>query len=102
MLCLLPLSYEHFVITLLYDRDTISMEDVKSNLYSKVLRKKVSGEGEVHAGGLVARGRTVEWDEGNRGGSRSQSQNRKKVTSFYCKKRGRVKKDCPCMKDKET
>lgn len=53
-------------------------------------------------GGLVARGRTVERDEVNRGGSRSQSHNRKKVTSFYCKKRGRVKKDCPCMKDKET
>lgn len=102
MLCLLPPpSYEHFVTTLLYDRDTISMEDV-SSFYSKELRKKVSGEGEVHAGGLVARGRTVERDEGNRGGSKSQSQNRKKVTSFYCKKRGRVKKDCPCMKDKET
>lgn len=56
MLCLLPPpSYEHFVTTLLYDRNTISMEDV-SSFYSKELREKVSGEGEVHAGGFGCTG----------------------------------------------
>lgn len=51
---------------------------------------------------MVARGRTIERDEGNRGRFRSQSRNRKNVICFDCKKRGHVKKDCPCMKDKET
>lgn len=32
----------HLVLTLLYDRDTISMEDVKSSLYSKELRRRYS------------------------------------------------------------
>lgn len=35
-------SYVHLVLTLLYDRATISMEDVKSSLYSKELRRRYS------------------------------------------------------------
>lgn len=54
VLCSLPLSYEHFVTTILYVRDSISMEDVKSSLLSKELRKMESGEGAVHVEGLFA------------------------------------------------
>ena len=74
VLCSLPASYEHFVTTMLYGRDTISMEDVKSSLYSKELRKKVSGESSVHDDqALVVRGKTGGRDLGSRGISSSKT-----------------------------
>lgn len=44
ILCSLPTSYEHFVTTLLYGNDTISMEDVKAYLHFRKLRKKIFEE----------------------------------------------------------
>ena len=41
LLCPLP-SFENFVNSMLYGRDTLSLEDVKSALHSKKLRQKVS------------------------------------------------------------
>ena len=61
VLCSLHASYEHFVTTLLYENDTISMEDVKASLHSRELKKKVfeeKGEGQVE--GLFLRGRMNE------------------------------------------
>lgn len=57
------------MITLLNEKVTISMEDIKSGLYSKELGKKVSGESSVHdhEQALVVRERTVKRDSGSRG-----------------------------------
>lgn len=45
LLCSLPLSLDNFVNSMLYDKDTISLVDVRSVLNSKELRTKLVAQG---------------------------------------------------------
>nr|GEW28821.1 retrovirus-related Pol polyprotein from transposon TNT 1-94 [Tanacetum cinerariifolium] len=69
----LPASYEHFVDTLLYGQEALTLEDVMATLNSKKIKersKAKEGDGE----GLYARGRTDHRDSRqSRGKSRSKS-----------------------------
>lgn len=43
-LCFLPSSYEQFITTLFYGKDTIPMDNVEAPLHSKELGNKMSRE----------------------------------------------------------
>ena len=46
LLASLPYSYENFMSTLSVAKECITLEEVKSSLYSRELQHKVSGNGE--------------------------------------------------------
>ena len=47
LLACLPPSYENFVSSLIVSKDSITLEEVKSSLYSRELRLKAFGNGDV-------------------------------------------------------
>ncbi|KAH9723371.1 retrovirus-related pol polyprotein from transposon TNT 1-94-like protein [Citrus sinensis] len=55
LLSSLPDSYEHFVDTLLYGRQTLTLKDVKSALESKDLKKRAEGKDQGLDEGLMAK-----------------------------------------------
>ncbi|GJS54946.1 retrovirus-related pol polyprotein from transposon TNT 1-94 [Tanacetum coccineum] len=102
LLCSLPKSYEHLVTTLLYGRETISMEDVKSALNSSELRKKVPADYvEESANGLMVRGRRNDKASSSRGRSRSKTRS-KKFKCYNCHLEGHMRRDCPDLKGKRV
>ncbi|GJT44281.1 retrotransposon protein, putative, ty1-copia subclass [Tanacetum coccineum] len=80
LLTSLPASYEHFVATLLYGREALTLEDVMATLNSKEIKERSKAKGD-DGEGLYVRGRTDRRDSRqSKGKSRSKS-------------RGYVKKD---------
>ncbi|KAJ4708838.1 Retrovirus-related Pol polyprotein from transposon TNT 1-94 [Melia azedarach] len=99
LLCSLPSSYEHFVDTLLYGRNNITMEDVKVALNSKELNKRTEREREEEEG-LNARGRPKKKETRNKNQGKSKSKTKKRKC-FFCHKEGHLIKDCPEKKKKK-
>ncbi|GJT06843.1 retrovirus-related pol polyprotein from transposon TNT 1-94 [Tanacetum coccineum] len=73
LLTSLPASYEHFVDTLLYGREALTLEDVIAILNSKEIKERSKAKGD-DGEGLYVRGRTDRRDScQSRGKSRSMS-----------------------------
>ena len=99
-MCSLLNSYEHFVDTMMYGRDTLSVEDVRVALNSKESKKMVFESREDDLGeGLVARERTRKKNNSRKGCSRSKSKGNNKC--FKCKKEGHYVKYSPDHTRKE-
>lgn len=58
LLSSLPDSYEHFVDTLLYGRQILTLKDVRSALESKDLKKRTEGRDQGLGEGLVAKSKS--------------------------------------------
>src|SRR2546430_15004342 len=79
LLCSLPRSYDAFVDTLLYGKDSISLEDVSSALKSRELKKSLPELQDVPtAAGLSAGGR-------QRGDEERANGKSKEIPCFACR-----------------
>ena len=82
-----------------YGRDTLSIEDVTNVAKSKEIELKEVKESNLSqrfGEAYVTRGRADKRDSyrGRNSNNKSRSRSRSKVTCWYCKKEGHMKKDC--------
>ncbi|GJW58019.1 hypothetical protein Tco_0104750 [Tanacetum coccineum] len=97
LLTSLPSSYENFVETLLYGRESLTMEDVLATLNSRELKKRTEGTKEETGDGLYVRGRSDHSGKAHSGGS-SRFKSRggtSKLRCFLWFSDGHLKRDCP-------
>lgn len=90
-------SYEHFVHTLLYGRQTLTLKDVKSALESKDLKKRANGKDQNHGEGLSVKAKP---DKRNNKEKKKEDQKdkqdkkKKKRKCYFCQKERHYIKDC--------
>ncbi|KAI3727129.1 hypothetical protein L1987_66938 [Smallanthus sonchifolius] len=87
----LPQSYEHFVDTLMYGRESLSMEEVLATMNSKELKKR-GDQREEMSEGLFVRGRPEQRNYKSKEKSRSKSKFKRKC--FVCSSEKHLKRDC--------
>ena len=100
LLCSLPTSFATFRDTILYSRDSLTLDEVYDALFSKEKMDKLVVGSETKAEGLVARGRPQERNSGGDGRGRSKSRNNKDKTCRYCKKKGHILPECYKLQNK--
>nr|GEV81072.1 zinc finger, CCHC-type [Tanacetum cinerariifolium] len=83
----LPASYEHFVDTLLYRREALTLEDVMATLNSKEIKERSKAKGD-DGEGLYVRGRTDRRDSCPSGESQDRSLECTVDDNRECKIRG--------------
>src|SRR3954463_12760581 len=94
----LPASYESFVDTLLYGKNTISLDDVSNALKSKELKKSYpDGRDVSESHGLMVWGGA---QKDKRSESRSKSKE-KTVSCFEYHEKGHYKRDCPMLRKRK-
>ena len=86
----LPKSYGNFVDALMYGRQTLSLDEVKSALNTKKLQSKQDHLGNESGQGLTAKARS----EGKKKKQGKNKEKRKDLKCFLCHKEGHFKKDC--------
>ncbi|KAH9658981.1 hypothetical protein KPL70_023688 [Citrus sinensis] len=97
LLSSLPESHEHFVDTLLYGRQTLSLKDVKDALESKDLKKRAELKYQSNTEGLVAKGKPEKkYNKQKKNNSQKDKaeKKKKKRKCYFCQKEGHYIKDC--------
>src|SRR4051812_3952496 len=98
VLCSLPASYETFVDTLLYGKDTISLDDVRNALKSKELKKSFWNGMDVSESQCLMAGGSSQKDNRSEGRSKSKE---KTISCFEYHEKGHYKRDCPMLRKRK-
>ncbi|GKB16202.1 retrovirus-related pol polyprotein from transposon TNT 1-94, partial [Tanacetum coccineum] len=94
LLTSLPASYEHFVDTLLYGWEALTLEDMVATLNSKEIKERSKAKGD-DGEGLYVKGRTDHRDSRqSRGKSRSKSRGGR-LKCYICQSEDHLKRNCP-------
>ncbi|GKC36281.1 retrovirus-related pol polyprotein from transposon TNT 1-94 [Tanacetum coccineum] len=94
LLTSLPASYQHFVVTLLYGREALTLEDAMAILNSKKIKERYKAKRD-DGEGLYVRGSTDRRDSHqSRGKSRSKSQGGR-LKCYICQSEDYLKRNCP-------
>ena len=99
LLCSFPSSYSTLRDTILFSRDSLTLEEVYESLRSKETMKQFVNGSEAKAEGLVARGRFQEKGSGNSDRGRLKYKTRNKSCK-YCKKKGHIIDYCYYLQNK--
>ena len=95
LLASLPPSYENFVSSLSVGKDSITLEEVKSSLYSRELRLKASGNGDEALAFILLVIDSTKRSKKKKGKSGKKSKVDPKDIYNYCKELGHWKWDGP-------
>ncbi|KAG8475264.1 hypothetical protein CXB51_032125 [Gossypium anomalum] len=110
LLCSLPPSYSTFRDTILYSRESLTVDEVYDSLTSYDKMKHLVVKPDSQGEGLIVRGRqdrntdddrgrTQERNHRGKSNGRSKSSNRGKTCNF-CKKKGHIKSECYKLQNK--
>ncbi|KAG8499626.1 hypothetical protein CXB51_006086 [Gossypium anomalum] len=110
LLCSLPPSYSTFRDTILYSRESLTVDEVYDSLTSYDKMKHLVVKPDSQGEGLIVRGRQDQNTDDDRGRTqernhrgkskgRSKSSNRGKTCNF-CKKKGHIKSECYKLQNK--
>ncbi|KAG8473480.1 hypothetical protein CXB51_035660 [Gossypium anomalum] len=110
LLCSLPLSYSTFRDTILYSRESLTVDEFYDSLTSYDKMKHLVVKPDSQGEGLIVRGRqdrnadddrgrTQERNHHGKSKGRSKSSNRGKTCNF-CKKKGHIKSECYKLQNK--
>ncbi|GJX63193.1 retrovirus-related pol polyprotein from transposon TNT 1-94 [Tanacetum coccineum] len=101
LLTSLPYSYDNFVETLLYERESLTLEDVLSSLNSRELKRT---DAKDDGDGLYVRGRSDHRGNQRRGSSRSKLKGKGtyKLKCYICYFEDHLKKDYPKRNKKKS
>ncbi|GJT97707.1 retrovirus-related pol polyprotein from transposon TNT 1-94 [Tanacetum coccineum] len=102
LLTSLPSSYDNFVETLLYGRESLTLEDVLSSINSRELKKRTDAKD--GGDGLYVRGRSDHRGNQGRGSLRSKSKGKEtyKLKCYICYSEDHLKKNCPKRNKKKS